>query len=221
MMHLIVMAKAPLPGRVKTRLCPPLQPAEAAELALASLLDTLDAVSASRAARRVLALDGPPGTWLPAGFDLVPQRGVGLGERLANAWTDVGGPGVLIGMDTPQVTAQLLDDAMDQLAADDRASVLGLATDGGWWAIGLHQSDPAVFTGLTLSTSDAGSAQFERLDRLGLRPTLLGSLRDVDTWVDAEAVATEATGTRFAATVHELSGRLASRAADVRKAAQR
>ena len=90
MMHLIVMAKAPLPGRVKTRLCPPLQPAEAAELALASLLDTLDAVSASRAARRVLALDGPPGTWLPAGFDLVPQRGVGLGERLANAWTDVG-----------------------------------------------------------------------------------------------------------------------------------
>ncbi len=210
-----------MPGRVKTRLCPPLRSAEAAELALASLLDTLDAVSASRADRRVLALDGPPGTWLPAGFDVLPQRGTGLGERLANAWTDVGGPGVLIGMDTPQVTAQLLNDAMDQLADDDRASVLGLATDGGWWAIGLHQSDPAVFTGLTLSTSDAGSAQMERLALLGLRPTLLRQLRDVDTWVDAQSVATEAAGTRFASAVHELSGRLTSRAADAGKAAQR
>ncbi len=220
-MHLIVMAKSPLPGRVKTRLCPPLRSAEAAELALASLLDTLDAVRASRAAQWILALDGPPGTWLPSGFDVLPQRGAGLGERLANAWTDVGGPGLLIGMDTPQVTAQLLDDAMDQLADGDRASVLGLATDGGWWAIGLHQSDPAVFTGLTLSTPDAGSAQMERLVLLGLRPTLLPRLRDVDTWVDAQAVAAETTGTRFASAVHELSGRLTSRAADEGKAAQR
>src|SRR4051812_32643874 len=106
---LIVIAKAPVAGRVKTRLCPPCTPGEAAALAEAALRDTLDAASRCRAARRVLALDGAPGAWLPPGFDVEPQRGDGLAERLAHAFAGVSGPAFLVGMDTPQLTPALLD----------------------------------------------------------------------------------------------------------------
>ena len=106
------MAKAPLPGRVKTRLCPPLTSQQAAEVAASALADTLAAVGACGADRRIVALDGPPGDWLPAGFEVIPQRGDGLAARLQAAWRDAAGPGLQIGMDTPQVTAELLDDAL-------------------------------------------------------------------------------------------------------------
>src|SRR5205807_5507305 len=91
---IIVLAKAPVPGRVKTRLCPPCDPAQAARLAEAALVDTLRAVAAPRWDRRVLVLDGTPGPWLPGRFEVLPQRGDGLDERLAHAFTDVGAGGV-------------------------------------------------------------------------------------------------------------------------------
>ncbi|GAB2471058.1 hypothetical protein GCM10027162_78090 [Streptomyces incanus] len=72
MTTLLVIAKEPRPGRVKTRLTPPFTPGQAAELAEAALADTLHAVAATPAARRVLVLDGAPGPWLPPGFDVVP-----------------------------------------------------------------------------------------------------------------------------------------------------
>ena len=104
---LLVMAKAPVAGRVKTRLCPPLTPLQAAAVAEAALADTLAAVAGCGASRKVVALAGEPGPWLPPGFEVVAQRGVGLASRLVHAWADVGGPGVQIGMDTPQVTATI------------------------------------------------------------------------------------------------------------------
>ncbi len=117
-----MIAKAPVPGRVKTRLCPPCTPAGAAALAEAALGDTLAAVARSRrAGRRVLVLDGEPGPWLPRGFEVVPQRGDGLAERLAAAFADVGGPALLIGMDTPQVSPALLDDGLRALDGADAA----------------------------------------------------------------------------------------------------
>ena len=85
---------------------------EAAALAEAALADTLDAVAACGAGRRIVALDGAPGPWLPAGFEVVPQVDGPFDRRLAAAWAAAGGPGVQIGMDTPQVTAALLDDAL-------------------------------------------------------------------------------------------------------------
>ena len=97
MTALLVIAKAPVAGRVKTRLTPPCSPADAAGLAAAALADTLAAVARSRrAARRVLVLDGEPGPWIPRGFDVLPQRGDGLAARLAAAFCDVGGPALLI-----------------------------------------------------------------------------------------------------------------------------
>ena len=204
MTALIVIAKAPVAGRVKTRLTPPFTPAQAAGLAAAALVDTLAAgTCARRAQRRVLVLDGEPGTWVPDGFEVLPQRGDGLAERLAAAFDDVGGPAFLVGMDTPQVTPALLDAG---LAALDRAdAVFGAALDGGYWSIGLRRPDPEVFRGVPMSESDTGARQRARLAELGLRTEVLPPLCDVDTAADARVVAAAAPRSRFAAMLEEVA----------------
>ena len=205
-MPIIVMAKAPVPGRVKTRLCPPCTAEEAAFVAEAALVDTLVAALSSSTDRVVLALDGQPGSWLPAGVDVVRQRGSGFDQRLAAAWNDVGGPALQIGMDTPQVTSALLDLARARLEQPDADAVLGPAEDGGWWCIGLRRAHPAVFRGVPMSQPDTGARQMARLAELGLRTATLPSLRDVDTIADAVEVAELAPHTRFAAAVRGLVG---------------
>ena len=194
----MVLAKAPRPGRSKTRLCPPCTPRDAAALARAALADTLDAVLATPAARRVLVLDGPVGDWLAPGVEVVVQRGGGLDERLAHAFADVGGPALLVGMDTPQVTAGDLARGLERLAAPGVDAVLGPAIDGGYWAVGLREAQPRAFLGVPMSTAWTGRAQHERLRRLGLRVALLPALRDVDRIADARAVAALAPAGRFA-----------------------
>ena len=194
----MVLAKAPRPGRSKTRLCPPCTPRDAAALARAALADTLDAVLATPAARRVLVLDGPVGDWLAPGVEVVVQRGGGLDERLAHAFADVGGPALLVGMDTPQVTAGDLARGLERLAAPGVDAVLGPAIDGGYWAIGLREAQPRAFLGVPMSTARTNRAQHERLRRLGLRVALLPALRDVDRIADARAVAALAPAGRFA-----------------------
>ncbi len=201
---LVVIAKEPLPGRVKTRLCPPLEPEHAAALAEAALADTLDAVASTDAPRRALVLDGSPGPWLPAGFDVIAQRGDGLAGRLANATRDVGEALLIVGMDTPQVTGALLADALRTLAEPGVDAVLGPTSDGGYWTIGLCDPDPAVFDDVPMSTAGTGAAQRDRLEQLGLRTVELGVLRDVDTYEDAVAVAALAPWTRFAAALDRL-----------------
>jgi rSAM/selenodomain-associated transferase 1 len=193
---LVVIAKAPVPGRVKTRLCPPCTPAEAADLAAAALRDTLDAVRATPAARRVLVLDGPSGPWA-AGLEVVGQRGAGLAARLANAFADVGAPALMIGMDTPHVTPELLTAGLAALRR--RPAVLGPADDGGYWAIGLRRPDARVFAGVPMSRATTGARQLERLRALGLDVERLPALRDVDDIGDALAVAALAPASRFAA----------------------
>ena len=201
---IVVIAKAPAPGRVKTRLTPPCSPGEAALLAGAALGDTLAAAARARtAARRVLVLDGAL-VPVPRGFDVVPQRGAGLAARLAAAFQDVGGPAFLVGMDTPQVTPQLLDAGL--AALDGADAVFGASLDGGYWGIGLRRPDPAAFDGVPMSRPETGMAQRVRLAELGLRTAVLPPLRDVDTIDDARAVAAEAPGSRFAATLAGIEG---------------
>lgn len=207
---LAVIAKAPVPGRSKTRLCPPCTPHEAAALAAASLRDTLDALLAAPAdARRVLVLDGAPGRWLPPGIEVIAQRGDGLGERLANAFADVGGPTFLVGMDTPQVTAAQL--AAGLHALDGAGAALGRAPDGGYWGIGLRAPDAAVFARVPMSCARTGAVQAARLRELGLCATRLAILRDVDAIADARAVAAQAPGTRFALELAAIEPLLAAR----------
>jgi glycosyltransferase A (GT-A) superfamily protein (DUF2064 family) len=151
----------------------------------------------------VVVLDGSPGPWLPAGFEVIEQRGDGLAERLANATRDVGGSLVFLGMDTPQVTRALLCDALDRLDGSD--AILGPTTDGGYWTIGLREPDPGVFDGVPMSSDATGQAQRDRLAQLGLTTAELEPLRDVDTFDDATAVAALAPWTRFAATFELLT----------------
>ncbi len=202
---LIVIAKQPVPGRVKTRLVPPCTHEQAAALAEAALADTLQAVLRAPARRRVLVLEGEPGPWLPPGFDVVPQCGGPLDERLAHAFAAVRGPALLIGMDTPQVTPGLL--TMD---GQDAEAVFGPAADGGFWALGLRVPDPALLRGVPMSTPGTGAIQRARLVAAGLRVADLPQLRDVDTAADAVAVARQAPRGRFAARVRELASVLGS-----------
>ncbi|MEW2625456.1 DUF2064 domain-containing protein [Streptomyces sp. NPDC048106] len=202
MTTLLVIAKEPRPGRVKTRLTPPFTPAEAAGLAEAALTDTLDAVAAAPADRRVLVLDGTPGAWLPPGFEVLPQCAGGLDERLADAFAHCHGPALLIGMDTPQVTPALL--TVDFAGCD---AYLGPAEDGGWWALGLAAPDPALLRGVPMSTPVTGAAQRARLREAGLRVRELPRLRDVDAAADARAVAALAPHGRFAARLAQYTSR--------------
>jgi uncharacterized protein len=199
----VVIAKAPVPGRVKTRLTPPCTPEQAAALAAAALADTLRAALACVAARRVLVLDGAPGSWVPDGFDVLPQRGDGLAERLAAAFDDVGGPAFLVGMDTPQVTAELLDAGLGALERADAA--FGAALDGGYWGIGLRRADPEAFRAVPMSEGNTGALQRTRLAELDLHTAILPPLRDVDTIEDAWSVAAEAPDSEFAATLAGLA----------------
>jgi glycosyltransferase A (GT-A) superfamily protein (DUF2064 family) len=189
MTTIIVMAKAPRAGRAKTRLSPPLAPAEAAAIAEAALEDTLRAVLLTPVDRRVLALEGPPGPWLPTGIEVLPQRGDRFGERLANALADAGGCGLLIGMDTPQVTPELLNDALDTLARPTTGAVLGLSEDGGWWALGIQGWHADLFRNVPMSSSFTGTAQLAQFAAVGLDVTMLPVLRDIDHWNDVESVA--------------------------------
>jgi hypothetical protein len=195
---LLVIAKEPVPGRVKTRLTPPYSPRQAAALARAALTDTLQTALAVPAHRRVLVLDGTPGAWLPPGFEVLPQVSGGLDERLAAAFGACRGPAVLIGMDTPQVTPELLRPAMDPFAWRDCSAWFGPAADGGFWALGLAAPDPELLRGVPMSQPHTGREQRARLTAAGLTVRDLPVLRDVDTAADARAVAAEAPDTRFA-----------------------
>ena len=192
--HLLVLAKAPVAGRVKTRLCPPCTPEQAARVAAAALADTIGAVSSARALSRTLVVDGVHP--VPGGWQSRPQRGRDLAERLADAFTD--GPSLLVGMDTPQLTARLLDAATDDLGRAD--AVLGPATDGGWWALGLRDpAHAAVLRRIPTSTATTGADTLTALRRLGLRVVLLPELSDMDTAADADLVAAQCPpGSRFA-----------------------
>ncbi|OII62716.1 glycosyltransferase [Streptomyces sp. CC53] len=200
---LLVIAKEPVPGRVKTRLTPPFTPQEAARLAEAALADTLAAAAAAPVARRVLVLDGRPGPWVPPGFEVVPQAAGGLDERLAAAFAGADGPALVIGMDTPQVTPGLLLQGLDFTSAD---AWFGPAEDGGFWALGLAAPDPELLRGVPMSVPETGREQRRRLTDAGLTVRDLPVLRDVDRADDARAVAALAPGGRFAALHAALLG---------------
>ncbi|MFC9977972.1 TIGR04282 family arsenosugar biosynthesis glycosyltransferase [Spirillospora sp. NPDC127200] len=208
----IVIAKEPVPGRVKTRLTPHYTHREAAALAEAALADTLAAVAGAPAGTRTLALDGAPGPWLPPGFRVLAQRGGGLDERLAHAFADAyaGRALVLVGMDTPQLTGDHLREAAAALRTHD--AVLGPAADGGFWLLGLTRPDASLLRGVPMSRPDTGRRQLARLRAAGLSVAALPELTDVDTAADAAEVAALAPHGRFAAafrrhTAHHGTGR--------------
>lgn len=212
---LLVVAKAPVAGRAKTRLTPPTPPESAAAIAAAGLLDTLEAAAATGLPTAVAwtgessaAVRAEEVRAALAGTALVEQRGDGFAERLVAAHADVGRlfpdePILQIGMDTPQVTPELLTASMTRLLrADPPDAVLGRASDGGWWALGVARAQHAeALRDVPMSTPDTGLHTTSALRARGLRSEELPELSDVDTMVDAEAVAATVPRSRFAAAV--------------------
>jgi len=222
---ILIVAKAPVAGQVKTRLCPPLSLSTAADLAAAALLDTLAAAAGvqallSRSAtdvgvRVVVAVTGDLSqsaraeqlSEALAHCELIPQRGVDFAARLIAAHADAGGSGPVlqIGMDTPQLTAELLTSAVQALLAPTVAAVLGPAVDGGWWALGLHRpADAQVLHNVPMSDPCTYQHTLLALGAAGLHPIILPTLTDVDSYDDACQVAAAAPDTRFAASVRQL-----------------
>lgn len=207
---ILILAKEPIPGRVKTRLCPPCTPVEAARIARAAIADTVETVTAMDGIHALLVLDGLSGAWLGTPIATVAQTGDAFGERLANAFTHVDGPAVLIGMDTPQITPDQLRQVVTTLHQPDVDAVLGLTPDGGWWVIGFDRPVPGAFDAVPMSTTTTGARQLERLRALGLRTAVVPSATDVDTFADALAVATAHPDLAFSREVRAVAaGRVA------------
>ncbi|WP_051181298.1 TIGR04282 family arsenosugar biosynthesis glycosyltransferase [Nocardia vinacea] len=211
---LLVLAKAPIAGLAKTRLTPPLSPPDAARVAAASLLDTLESMSRSPVAHHVVAFTGELADAECADevaraltdFDVIPQRGGSFGERLANAHADAaryGLPVLQIGMDTPQVGPEVLSWAARELVLRGDA-LLGLADDGGWWALGLPTPQAArTLVDVPMSTDQTGELTLEAMRSCGLRVRSLPRYNDVDTFADALQAARESDG-RFARLIERL-----------------
>lgn len=193
---IVVIAKEPLAGKVKTRLIGTVSADQAAALAAAALTDTLRALATVPCRNRILLFDGCPTQWLPPGWTLIEQTSGELDQRLAAGFSLLpDGPAVLVGMDTPQVVPAHLE--FDHTRFD---ACLGLADDGGYWAIGFREPARAaeVILGVPMSRSDTGSVQHDRLRAAGMSVQLLAELVDVDTAEDAHRVARDAPETVFA-----------------------
>lgn len=207
---LLVVAKAPVPGLAKTRLAATVGDVTAAEIAAAALLDTLDAVAQTPADARVVALTGDLDAAARSAeirsrledFVVVGQRGEDFADRLANAHVDAaaatGATAVVqIGMDTPQVSPDLLTECVDGLAAHD--AVLGMARDGGWWVLGVRAAAAAeCLREVPMSAPDTGAVTLTALRDTGLSVGLVTELADVDTIDDVETVRSACpAGSRF------------------------
>ena len=187
-----LMAKAPLAGEVKTRLVPPLTAREAAELNVCFLRDmaaNIQSVSETKAAAGLVVYT-PAGSEhafagvLPAGFDLLVQRGASLGERLCNATDDLLKQGYravcLINSDSPTLPKSILVRAIESLAAEGDRVVLGAAEDGGYYLIGLKHAHRNLFNEIAWSTSDVLARTTQRAAEIDLPVELLPPWYDVD-----------------------------------------
>ena len=209
MIRALVVAKAPVAGRAKTRLGAVIGDEAAADLAAAALLDTLASCEAAFGGRCHLALAGDlTGAAREdeiraalSSWHVFAQVGESFGARLAHAHLTMAGesadPVVQVGMDTPQVTPAALSATAGRLRPG--GAVLGPALDSGWWLLALDRPVAAgVLAGVPMSTVRTGLDTRRALNRRGVRVATAPVLRDVDTLADAVAVAREAPGTRFA-----------------------
>jgi rSAM/selenodomain-associated transferase 1 len=182
-----LFAKAPLPGRVKTRLVPPLDHDDAARIARASLEDTARFLVPAISASWTLFLDGESDSSLraladEAGLPIVPQRGEDLGERLTHAFRQLRSEGatrvLAIGSDSPTLDPERIVEAIDALAVCDVA--LGPTEDGGYYLIGTSGSHEAIFHGIPWGSDGTAATTLDRARALELEVRLLAPWYDLD-----------------------------------------
>jgi rSAM/selenodomain-associated transferase 1 len=196
------MAKAPVAGQVKTRLCPPLSAQDAAELSRCFLLDKVAQVRKVTGAEPVVAYapDEAAAVFetLAPGFRLLPQRGGDLTARLLSIlerlFADGCDAAILIDSDTPTLPVGLLEDAVTLAASGAYDLVLGPSDDGGYYLIGLRRPRAELFEGMPWSTPAVFEETLRRADALGLRTAQLAPWYDVDTAVDLARLTAELAG---------------------------
>jgi uncharacterized protein len=193
---LIIFAKEPCPGQVKTRLIPPLSPEAAAQLYHSFLLDILEEMRRIPKVRLTLAFSPPEAqgffqTLAPPDVDCFPQEGRDLGERMARACArgfKAGySPIMLRGSDTPDLPAAVVSEAREVLAAGKAQVVLGPATDGGYYLIGLTKPQPRLFEGPVWSSNTVLEFTLKTARQRGLTVHLLPAWTDIDTSADLVA----------------------------------
>ena len=192
---IVVMAKDPVPGQVKTRLQPQLSPTDAADLYRCFLEDRLGDVAALPEIDRAIAFtpesSGPRFVSLaPEGFLLFPQRGSDLGEKLDSLFSATLALGyeavVVTDSDSPDLPRSLLRDAF-ALLADDSDVVFGPCRDGGYYLVGMKAAAPGLFSNIPWSSSRVLERSLAAADRLGLKTGLLPPWQDIDTFEDLRA----------------------------------
>ncbi len=188
------MGRAPVAGRVKTRLCPPLDPEQAAEFYECVLRDVLHELAPSTRWDTWVAYAERSRDYfqrLPEhGIGLLPQRGASLGERMHAVFTDLCHAGyrqvVLVGSDIPTLTAASIGKACDVLQTGRSDVVLGPADDGGYYLIGLNRPEESLFSGIVWSTASVLEDTLARARQLDLRVRTVAGTYDVDVAEDLE-----------------------------------
>jgi len=209
MTAIVLLTKAPRPGSVKTRLCPPLSLAAAARLAEASIADTMEVIDQIEWSACVLAIDKPNSHWMRPGWFQIRQPHGGLDVRIGDvleraAVIASGKPVLLIGMDTPHLQVDDLQATRDLLDTHD--AVIGPADDGGFWALGMRVADRRLVAGVAMSTARTGGDQLKRMRAAGLSVAVAPRYRDIDTIEDALAASLVAPTRRFAAALQPELG---------------
>ena len=192
----VLMAKAPVPGRVKTRLCPPLAPAEATRLYACMLGDAAEEISSVARIARYLFLDPPAAADAMreapfSSFERFPQRGKDLGERMWDAAATAFRLGamrvVIVGGDCPALSSGRLRGAFRELREGAEA-VFGPSADGGYYLAGLDCPDERLFRKFTWSTPTVLPETVARCRALAIPFSFLQPERDVDTGEDLHAL---------------------------------
>ncbi|MBX3440902.1 MAG: TIGR04282 family arsenosugar biosynthesis glycosyltransferase [Planctomyces sp.] len=219
MSTLVVFARHPVVGAVKSRLAADIGAEAARDLYEAWVIDLLDR-TAGLADQRVVAVTPDTGAAreffqprLRTRDELWSQPDGDLGDRLAAACDHAGtfgGPVVVIGTDSPNLPLAMLSQAFDELAKVD--VVLSPAADGGYVLVGLRRPAPSLFRDIPWSTSTVCEASIDRTRALGLRLGLLPDWYDVDSvpdlrrlWIDLQGSAEAARPRRTWATLCELA----------------
>jgi uncharacterized protein len=234
---LVIFAKAPIPGQVKTRLCPPLTEDEAATLHGSFVLDTLERTKTA-VIKNKLPLDrylacAPSSTHVffkimeeRQGVRLLDQVGEDVGARMSQTFETMFAKGyqrvMIVGTDVPSLPLNHYKQALAGLETHDL--VLGPALDGGYYLIGMKRAAQALFTGIPWSTDRVLTLTQEKATRLGLTTILLPAWRDIDTISDVQALieasawdatqpkAEQSFSGRTAGTLQLISKRLQARA---------
>lgn len=225
---LVIFGKAPIPGQVKTRLCPPLTPDEAATLQGSLVLDVVERARASAKSGQydMVFACAPSREHVffkvledRQGLRLLDQVGGDLGARMHQAFQELFDRGyrhvVIVGTDVPTLPGSTFAAAFRTL--QDHDLVLGPALDGGYYLIGLKRPAPDLFAGIPWSSDQVAALTREKAEVLGLKTALLPPYRDLDRLEDLQALIGEAKSApktfspRTAGVLQTLADRLSSR----------